>query len=46
MAVYLDTCIKESTGDAEFIAKALEDVVRARARDRPSRHRTDSGGPI
>jgi probable addiction module antidote protein len=29
MALYLDTCIEESGGDAAFIAKALGDIARA-----------------
>jgi probable addiction module antidote protein len=29
MALYLDACIKESGGDAAFIAKALGDIARA-----------------
>lgn len=32
MALYLDACIAESDGDAAFIAKALDDIARARLR--------------
>jgi probable addiction module antidote protein len=30
MAVYLEACIQESDGDVAFIAKALEDIARAK----------------
>jgi probable addiction module antidote protein len=30
MAAYLEACIKESEGDAAFIAKALGDIARAK----------------
>ncbi len=30
MAAYLDACIEEADGDANFIAKALGDIARAR----------------
>ncbi len=30
MAAYLEACIKESDGDAAFIAKALDDIARAK----------------
>jgi probable addiction module antidote protein len=31
-AAYLDACIEESGGDAAFVAKALEDIARAKGR--------------
>ena len=30
MAAYLDACTEESGGDAAFIAKALDDIARAK----------------
>ena len=32
MAAYLDACLEDAEGDAEFIAKALGDIARARRR--------------
>ncbi len=32
MAAYLEACIAEADGDAAFIAKALDDIARARGR--------------
>ena len=32
MAAYLEACIEEADGDAAFIAKALDDIARARGR--------------
>ena len=31
MAAYLEACLEEANGHAAFIAKALGDIVRARA---------------
>ena len=35
MTAYLEACLEEADGDAEFIAKARSDIARAEA----SRHR-------
>ncbi len=32
MAAYLEACIEEAGGDAEFIAKAQRDIARAKAK--------------
>ncbi len=31
MAAYLEACLEEAGGDAEFIAKARDDIARAEA---------------
>lgn len=30
MAAYLEACLEEADGDAAFVAKALEDIARAK----------------
>ncbi len=32
MAAYLEACIEEADGDAAFIAKAKEDIARAKSK--------------
>jgi probable addiction module antidote protein len=37
MALYLDACIEESSGDAAFIGKALGDIARAQGMSQVAR---------
>ncbi len=37
MAAYLEACIEESNGDANFIAKALGDIARAKGMSQVAR---------